>query len=308
MTAFKSYFIQALTPLHAGVGEGLGAVNLPTAREAVTGYPFVPGSTIKGVLRDLAERRMDEADRLTAAFGPPAERASEAHGGLVFSDALLLALPVRCLFGTFAWVSCPVVLRRLARDLAGTKGIGVIERAAKGLGAKAAWITRSSCLRSSASAPLFVHELRIAPEEILPEADGIAAWIAERVWPEDEGARAFFIARFLLLRDDPFGFLSRSATEIRSRVKIDDVTGTAAGSGSWTEEHLPSETLLHGLVLGRASGGKQQRRGAGDNLETLASLLVSKPLLRFGGKASVGMGRARMTLGGDVAEGEKGGR
>jgi len=114
----RMYFLHAATPLHAGVGEGVGAINLPTARERVTKYPFMPGSSVKGVLRECAELKLggDKADAVVVAFGPPSQNAADSRGGLVFTDASLLCLPVRSLLGTFAWVTCPFALRRFARD------------------------------------------------------------------------------------------------------------------------------------------------------------------------------------------------
>ncbi|HFD16937.1 MAG TPA: type III-B CRISPR module RAMP protein Cmr4 [Rhodospirillales bacterium] len=47
----------AETHIHPGAGQSEGAVDLPVAREKTTDYPFVPGSGVKGAMRDLAERR-----------------------------------------------------------------------------------------------------------------------------------------------------------------------------------------------------------------------------------------------------------
>ncbi|WP_298819062.1 RAMP superfamily CRISPR-associated protein [Chloroflexus sp.] len=46
------YFLHALSPLHAGTGQGSGVIDLPIAREKATGIPYLPGSSVKGVLRD----------------------------------------------------------------------------------------------------------------------------------------------------------------------------------------------------------------------------------------------------------------
>ncbi len=45
-------FTHALSPLHAGTGQGVGVIDLPIAREKATGLPFLPGSSVKGTLRD----------------------------------------------------------------------------------------------------------------------------------------------------------------------------------------------------------------------------------------------------------------
>ena len=39
MTKNTPYFIHALSPLHPGVGQGVGGVDLPVAREKATGIP-----------------------------------------------------------------------------------------------------------------------------------------------------------------------------------------------------------------------------------------------------------------------------
>src|SRR5205823_6002920 len=49
-------------------------------------------------------------------FGPPSANAAEFAGALSVTDARLAAFPVRSLKGVFAWVTCPTVLDRLARD------------------------------------------------------------------------------------------------------------------------------------------------------------------------------------------------
>ena len=39
-------FLHALSPLHAGTGQGIGAIDLPIAREKATGIPYLPGSSL----------------------------------------------------------------------------------------------------------------------------------------------------------------------------------------------------------------------------------------------------------------------
>ena len=106
------YLIHALSPLHAGTGQSVGAIDLPIARERPTGIPLVPGSSVKGALRARCE---DEPLRVTI-FGPESANASDHAGAVQFSDARLLLLPVRSISGTFAWVTSPYLLQRFARD------------------------------------------------------------------------------------------------------------------------------------------------------------------------------------------------
>jgi CRISPR-associated protein Cmr4 len=330
----KLYFIHATSPLHAGVGTELGAINLPTARERWTHYPFLPGSSVKGVLREVAER-LEENKKLTpkevfGAFGPSTEYAGDARGGLVFSDASLLALPVRSLFGTFAWVTCPYVLGRLLRDTLEAGGLSsnvkaALETLAHGSGSPPKVATTAK-LDPASEGNLYLEELLIPGLERSTEVEKVASWIAGTIWPKEQAgeksaaaptaatdksdaAKTFLAGRLVVVEDDYFGFFSRTATEIRHRVKIDSDTGTAASSGPWTEEHVPAETLLHGLVIGRPTryldrstgdtttgAGKGVEVDAGAALKTLRAVLQTGSSLRFGGKASAGMGRARMQV------------
>src|SRR3989440_2116338 len=113
-------FIHALSPLHAGVGQGSGVIDLPIAREKATGLPFLPGSSLKGTLRACCDVK-----ECAQVFGPDMlalESESNYASSAQFSDQRLLLLPIRSLAGTFAWVTSPYVLRRLVRDL---KDIGL---------------------------------------------------------------------------------------------------------------------------------------------------------------------------------------
>ncbi len=41
------------TPLHVGAGSSVGAIDMPVQRERHTQIPIIPGSSLKGVLRNL---------------------------------------------------------------------------------------------------------------------------------------------------------------------------------------------------------------------------------------------------------------
>src|SRR5438552_9499010 len=96
-------FIYAISPLHAGTGQGAGVIDLPIAREKATGLPFLPGSSLKGALRALC---VDDVKR-KKIFGPDtldSDPNSDYASSIQFSDQRLLLLPIRSLAGTFAWV------------------------------------------------------------------------------------------------------------------------------------------------------------------------------------------------------------
>lgn len=313
------YFLQAMTPIHMGVGEGPRDINLPTARERVTNYPVVYGSSVKGVLRDYAVEMQENPKKnrkLFSVFGPDSERASEARGGIIFTDAQLLALPVRSMETVFAWVTCPLVLRRLVRDLTqcDSPEIKTLLKETEALlsqepGADSAFITAESKLSEGDEVML---EDYIFTKKDSAELTTWVKTISETLGPKGDGA--FFKERFALIPDKIFSYFATYGTEIRTRVRIEDKTGTAASSGPWSEEYLPAESLLHGLIVGRdtvsykywdenekgktkAEESEPSPSKAKGNIEYLTELVPTPCVIRVGGKASVGMGRARLVLG-----------
>lgn len=312
------YFVHALTPLHFGAGEGLSTINLPTVRERFTNYPFGPGSTVKGVLREHAEVLWGEHSRqVLSVFGPPTEHAADARGGVVFTDASLLCLPVRSIFGTWAWITSRVALRRVAREL---DECGLEHPPSPAADADTVNLPRASVLapktegRPQATAKVYLEDLSV-DATITEKGDPWADWIGRQVFrgPQATADRTFFSERFLVAPDDIFDFFCRSGLEVRSRVKMDDTTGTAAASGPWMEEHLPAESILWGLAIARPTmvfdykkkpteQQDEERKGEPryvDHVyEDLKSLADKVSVLRLGGHASIGLGRARWLFGG----------
>ena len=48
----RIYWLHALSPTHAGIGRGVGYIDLPIDRDGVTGWPIIRGSAFKGVWAD----------------------------------------------------------------------------------------------------------------------------------------------------------------------------------------------------------------------------------------------------------------
>ena len=292
----KLFHLHTLSALHCGTGQSVGVVDLPIARARATQLPIVPGSSIRGVLRQELSGR-DEA--LTGAlFGPRkiADNASGFAGALAVGDAHLLVLPVRALAGIVCYATAPYVLGRYARDL---RAAGV---------AVPASIPAPADERQARVVPGSVNLLNgdtLVLEDLDLEAredDAAGRWadlVAGLVHPRDEDARLDFRNRFAILPDTIFGFLAETATELRTRISIDENTGTVKQGALWFEEHLPAESVLWGVYALDDSRVPGKPQAAEDLARALHAHLAEagEALLQIGGQAGVGRGLVRLLPG-----------
>lgn len=283
--------VHALSPLHAGTGQGVGAIDLPIAREKATNIPYLPGSSLKGALRDRCE---DTAARKTV-FGPDTQAASEHAGAAQFADARLVLLPVRSHAGTFAYTTSPYLLARLARDAADTNDAPPA-RVPAPAGIEDCLVPDNSLLSATGNDGRVVLE----DLDLQPTADASAAawaeWLGARLFASSPEWRASLTGRLCVVHDDAMGFLLETATEVVARIKLKDDTKTVQDGGLWYEESLPAETVLVSLVLAGAARDKSGLTPDGV-LDTIGGL-VQDTTVQLGGKATVGRGLCRLTLAG----------
>lgn len=277
----RPFLIHALSPLHAGTGHAPDIIDLPTARMKSTGIPFLPGSSIKGVLRDA--RRSADSEKREAVFGPSDEPGAHA-GALIVGDARLLALPVRSFKGTFAWVTSPLLLFLAKRDLDETN------LSIPTIAGRAACVAGDACIHKG---KIYLEDLDL-PASQPAEATTWAQRLAPLASPGDD----IFSKRFAIVDDDTMTFLWETATQVDARVRIEEKTRTVATGALWLEESLPPESLLIGLFA--ADRSRRTKTASGDNFEPMtpeAVLDFALPLEevhQFGGKASTGRGRCRI--------------
>ncbi|AEB12638.1 type III-B CRISPR module RAMP protein Cmr4 [Marinithermus hydrothermalis] len=274
-------FIHALSPLHAGTGQGVGAIDLPIAREKATGIPYLPGSSLKGVLRERA-RQWDEA-MLFAVFGPDTENAHEHAGALQVGDAKLLLLPVRSLYGVFAYVTSPYLLERFRREAA---LVGLTPPQTPTVPGRT-WALAASGAQVVEGSNAYLEDLDLEVKEA-PHVAEWEAWLAERTEAPVKG-------RLLLVHDDLMGFLLETVTEVVARIRLDDETKTVARGALWYEESLPAESVLYSLVRAERSFRKGQEMLPEAVMALFKGLL--KGALQLGGKATVGRGLCRVQVG-----------
>jgi len=301
----RPYLLHALSPLHAGTGQSNDVIDLPIARMRATGIPIAPGSSVKGVLREARKPPTLTDEEWTAIFGPR-DNPSVHAGALIVSDARLLALPVRSFRGTFAWVSSPLLLELAWRDC---QGCGLRDLPAP----LPAFSKRHAVVSAVAgeNGSLNVHadgkghdkvyledlDLPVAPmsdrneegQALAAAAGAWASFLAPRVAPA--GSALLFARRFVAVDDEVMSFLCETATQVDARVRLREDTRTVARGALWSEESLPPESVLIGLLLADPSRKPKFNLDPG---QVILKALPEEAVLQFGGKASVGRGRCRM--------------
>jgi len=287
----EPFLLHALTPLHAGTGQSADIIDLPIARMRATGMPFVPGSSLKGVLRDACDTENGGSlDRATieAVFGPPAGEADRHAGAIVVGDARLLCLPVRSFRGTFAFVTSPLLLHLAARDLPGVPAVPKVS----GTQAVVAAGTRL-CHTDGQVRRVWFEDVDLEAKDGDQAVGGWADWLSARIAGEGQKDLADVIrSRFAVVDDDTMTFLWETATQIDTRVAIDDETRTVQDGALWIEESLPPETVLVGIV----SADRRRDGKAGSPADVLDLMFRGLPesrSLQVGGKATVGRGVCR---------------
>ncbi len=283
-------FVHALSPLHAGTGQSVGAIDLATARDRATGLPYLAASGLKGSLRARAEGRLSPG-HVKDLFGPDWKNAADQSGSMVFGDANLLLLPARSVAGTFAWVTSPYIVRRLLRDAAEAKLTALCD------------VQAPSRVEDCRVAAGCVLEAQVGgqPRVVLDDLDlepvedeavsTLATALGRLLFPGDTTWQRMLTERVCLVHDDVMAFLSRHATDVQARVRLSSASKTVE-EGPWYEENLPVETVL--VVLAAALPHRRCSLDAAGLWDKLGQL-VERPL-QLGGNETVGRGRCRVVL------------
>lgn len=282
----------AETPLHPGTGQSTGIVDLPIQREKHTGFPIIPSTSLKGSLREVATQRWTgaaQAEWINVLFGPQVGQGDLYAGALGFTDARLLAFPVRSLSQVFLWIACPLTLGRLQRDLR---------------------LARHDSVDLNVSSPE-QGRMNISPESDLagtvvledlsftcvsvPDWETVAARIATLL-PSGEPHRVYrekMAKHLVLVSDDDFAYLVRHATPVAARIALNDKKTTAGDRGNlWYEETIPPDALFYCLVRpDRPRVEHPALKNAAQVSRKFLELLSGDPFyLQVGGNETVGYG------------------
>lgn len=291
--------IYTLTPTHCGTGQTSGAVDLPVARESHTGLPILPSTSLKGAARDRMFQTPDDPSidknlkLLEEIFGSDTTDRETHPGNLLFTEARLVALPVRSLNRPFVYATCPLLLDRLDRDLRAWEIAGLFPdnwtrpRPQE----DGAQVADESLFRRT----LVAEDLIYRAENVgrLPQLADLGEALGSLLPDAEKATRERLARDLVVLPDQDLCDLTRRTLPVQARIQLPRGRTTGeyrndddrSGSGNlWYEETLPPDCLfINFVVLRDASRGRKSL----DEFLRHASRLE---YLQLGGNESVGQG------------------
>ncbi|HEU18282.1 MAG TPA: type III-B CRISPR module RAMP protein Cmr4 [Deltaproteobacteria bacterium] len=236
----------AVSPIHAGSGASFAAVDLPIQRERHTNWPHIQASGVKGAMRAHYRDFAEDKSLINFLFGY--DRDDVVHhnsynstreekdrfdvkdnfpGAVAFSDAKLLAFPVRSNEAPFVGLTCPAVLKRLSNDLLFV-ALPAIDGIPPVIGETAL------CLAGGISGDVILEDMVVT--------------VANGDVPNPIPPNFPTMDKLLLVSDEVFKHAVDSCTEIQTQIKIDSKTGTAQGGALRYQELLPADSVLYSVV------------------------------------------------------------
>jgi CRISPR-associated protein Cmr4 len=279
--------LYAVSPVHAGSGASLAAVDLPIQRERHTNWPHIQASGVKGAMRSHF-RRFNESDGGTGrdvkylaniVFGSDEQDGWNSSadgdtlpGAISVSDAKLFAFPVRSNMAPFVWVTSPAVLKRLKTDL-------------EIAGIKADF--KVPAVEGDKAMPFFAN----APERLVIEDAAVAC--GEK--GELKGLEILLsgIDRLLLVSDMMYDYCVSSCTEVQAQIKIDEKNGTAKDGALRYQELLPSDSVMYSIVCFGAQNFENEFQA--DMIEGyVKKVFCNDGFIQVGGDVTLGRGVCRI--------------
>jgi CRISPR-associated protein Cmr4 len=276
MKTTSMLYLFTRTPLHVGAGSSVGAIDMPIQRERHTQIPIIPGSSLKGVLRDLWPKKSGDQYEL---FGPEGDEDEHYAGSLLVGEARVVCFPVRSAKGSFAWLTSPLALQRYARDT----------------GKPAATIPDLKDEECLAGPDVVVRDNQVVLEEYCFTSKGTpaaAVALLKDALPGDS-LWATLAQRLVVVSDGIFSHFCASACEVQQRIRINDETGTVDQGGLFNQENVPSETLFY-AVMGQRDANK---KGLGELKKKLDEVKV----LQIGADETIGLGFCSVYVNGGAA-------
>ena len=252
-----------------------------------------------GALKGFSKEEMQNLFDTKNDKGETVKGKTDFAGAIGFTDARLLLFPVKSLKGVFAWVTCKKVLSQFVSDMNQTKegidieGINLIDNSKT-------YVFNVDTSTKLKTDKVVLEEYTFTFDKDLPLNDAVQVngnenlpdWLAKHLFNNDGSYWCEKVKKdIIVLSDDDFKDFVNLSTEVITRTKIDNETGTVATGALFTEEYLPAESVMYSLVLAHQEFRKDSPLTAekvlsffGDNLNEI---------VQIGGSATIGKGLVR---------------
>ena len=310
----KILFMYAEEPIHAGAGTSTGTIDLPIQRERHINVPKIEGSGVRGAIREAAweiysannpsatqesKGSNDAKNDFTRVFGFKNDGAN--HSAIDISDAHLLFFPVRSWTGGFAWLTCPLLLKRFIKDYnrmfdtninitIGTSGETIDNLK---IADNEVIIQNESALSPNGKALFEEYLFSAEKKKIKIGNTEIGEWFKER-FCSAHAIIDMLPKHIAVVSDDVFLDFADLYTHKITRNKIDSATGTAEDAGLFNEEFLPSESILYTNLVASNEFTESNFMKAEDVMKFVEKYLP--PLYKTGGDQGIGKGLFRVAF------------
>ena len=309
--------LYTISPVHCGIGQTTGAIDLPIARDTTTGFPILPATSLKGVARDFFGNDKLIRPEVSRLFGKTLEESEEsdqrAAGALAFTEGRLILFPVRSLNRPFFYVTCPLILETLFRDMRALGLADFFPDGWKNSNLKPGQVHVSDETFSGNSLVLEDLVYQEAKVGHLPDVARLARRLAELLPPEEKNTQERIIDHVVVIPDEDFAELISRVTPVRARVKLtdgktadkwfDEENEKMQSGNLWYEEFLPPECLFVSFVgerRQRVQFGAEQKAENSKEVEAAMSLFFRNrhliEVVQIGGNETVGHGVCFWTL------------
>jgi CRISPR-associated protein Cmr4 len=277
--------------MHVGCGTSVDVIDLPIMRERITGFPVIPGSSLKGVLLQHARETFADGQHARSSTIPheakilfgavdkdetgPEKKQNSNAGCIQIMEGKLLAFPVRSLAGCFAWVTCPSALERFQRDTGKSFAIP---------NPRSSEVVAGRDLHVQSQVVFEEYPLAAMPEE---NVDSVARALQDctndPLWKSKLGTRLAVVS------DEMFQQFVTNCTEVVARIVIDPKT--RINQNLFNQENVPCEALFYSVltVLPSRRNSPEPEHSSNALLEALLPL-ERPPLLQIGGDETTGHG------------------
>ncbi|EKD51383.1 MAG: hypothetical protein ACD_62C00268G0003 [uncultured bacterium] len=252
---------------------------MPIQRERHTNWPVIQASGVKGAFRahcrnaEQKLKNLESKDSVVSVFG---SESNEGNGkdtqssSVAFSDAKILAFPVRSNIAPFVWVTSPAILKRFQTDL-------------EFLGLPTA--DQIPVIQDSRAIPVQIQqEPELVLEDFVAPIDNQShplTFVTDRFKELSE--------RFFIVSDQTFDHMVSNCTEIQTQIKIDESTGTTSDGSLRYQELLPSATVLY--VVSYYSQTKQH---SAQEVKNYLNQSISG-FIQIGGDETLGRGLCKLS-------------